>query len=234
MATTPAFRAHPAHLRALALGACLAFLSLAAASPASAASAVPLGRAASAPPELAFEPDAVVAEGMTPGGEVLVFAVGRSALTYATRVHHWEVTELADGAGELRFEVPDGVPPASLWAMVDLATGELLLAPGPGLDTEIGRLPPGALHAGPSDLIDRIAPGLAEARVLLVRPGVGAWTGHLADGGLTGSLDLGIEELHPAGGASPEPPEEILPRDVVVVFDPQTLRAFSLTAGPPV
>ena len=233
---------HSSLLRRLPLSILFALLFCGWAPALAGAAPLPLGKAASGTPELAlsFEEAAVVASGLTPDGEALVFATGRVPLRYASRVHHWNVVEVADGLGELRFEVPDGVPLQSIWTVVDLTTGAFRLSAAPGLGVEAQRLPPGVLRAGSAGQLDRFAPGLAEGRVLLVRPGTGAWTGHLADGAdgdrdgqFDGGFEAAVETLEPAGTLTPEAPEEVLPRDVLVVLDPQQLRIFTLTLGPP-
>jgi len=181
----------------------------------------------------------VTATGLTPGGEVLVWAVGRRELRYFTRVSHWQETGLADAAGELRYEVRDGVPPASIWVVVDLATGELDVSPAPGFAPPEGPLPPGALRGQGAGRLNRLVRAMEEAQVLLVRPGVGVWSVRLADGGSAdvdgandGRIEAALDALEPAAPSSPAAPDGVEAGDVVVVVDPGSLELLTLRVGP--
>lgn len=256
MATTPAFRALPAHLRALVLGACLAFLSLAAASPASAASAIPLGRAASGPPELALslEEAAVIASGLTPGGEALVFSIAREPQQYFTRVARRDEVLPVDGLGELRYQpFEDGspLPFAAVWVVVDLATARAAHGATPGFSSPARPLPADGVRRGSGGRWNRLAARLNEAQVLLVRPAEappgppegdsepGAWgaywmdgSGRDLDGADDGALETALDALVPVIAGGPPPPEELAPGDLLVLVDPSSLAYFLVRFTP--
>lgn len=201
--------------------------------------AVPPAEPSPVEPLLAFEPEAVTATGLTPGGEVLIYAVGRQAFQYHTRVSHWQEAVLADEGGGLRYDVADGVPTASIWVVVDLATGALDLSPAPGFTPPEGPLPPQALRGQGAGRLNRLVRDMEEAWVLLVRPGVGAWSVRMADGGSAdvdgandGALEVALDALEPAAPSSPAAPDGVEAGDVLVVIDPGSLQLLTLRVGP--
>ncbi|HUP21533.1 MAG TPA: hypothetical protein VNB06_01170, partial [Thermoanaerobaculia bacterium] len=83
-------------------------------------------RQASAPPELAvtFEEAAVVAAGLTPGGDAVFWIVAREPQGYYQQIVRRQELAVADVLEEARFEPEGGaVPLKSVWAVVDVASG---------------------------------------------------------------------------------------------------------------
>lgn len=188
-----------------------------------------------APPEIVFEELRVVAEGLDPGAAVVGFALTRTSDGYfVTRQRHAVVAtdDDADGRVELAaFEA--GAPRQGIWAVVDLATGALALAAPEGYPLREVAFPVRAILPGLDGRLDRLRDLRGSAELLLVRPGVGAWTLTAHDGGpgdgdglQDEALTLALADLVPLD-ASPAPPEELAPNDVVVVIDPHRLEIFA-------
>jgi hypothetical protein len=181
---------------------------------------------------------AVRATGLTPGGESVVFAVGRLSMPYLTRVIHWQEAVVADDEGALLFEVSDGVPAASVWVVAEPASGVVLLEIASEAVPPTAELPPGALRASPAGGRNRLVQRFAGVRVLFVRPGVGAWAGFLADGGsedadgeTDGSVEIALERLEPVGSTTATAPESVAVGDRLVVIDPSGLESYALVLG---
>jgi hypothetical protein len=196
-----------------------------------------------APPTLTFTDDAVVIEGIGEGGRVAAFAVVRDItnfhLTFG-RLDALLTDDDKDGVVEWKLERP--VPLQSMWAAVDVESGEFAVAT-PG-DYPLRRLavPANALGASRREGVDAlIAEWRALVEILLVRPGEGAWVltagadveGDEDDDRDNGRIATALEDLQPLG-TSPPPPKRIAPKDVLVVMDPDTMELYAgqLTGRP--
>ena len=196
-----------------------------------------------APPTLTFTEDAVVVRGVREGGRVAAFAVVRDVTNFQLtfgRLDALLTDDDKDGVVEWKLERP--VPAQSMWAAVDVESGELVLAT-PG-DYPLRRLavPANALGDSRRNGVDAlVAEWRALVEILLVRPGEGAWaltagadaTGDEDDERADGRISTALEDLEPLG-ASPPPPKKIAPRDVLVVMDPDTMELYAgqLTGRP--
>lgn len=187
-------------------------------------------------PSLSFEERAITVSGLTPGAEAVLFGVAVRAMGYYNRIERYEEVLFADALGTAWLELPDGLPPRAVWAVVDLTTGALSTTPTPGFPSQAQPFPTAGLR-GQGAGLDRFGHSLREAHVLFVRPGPdgGVWgfalddgSGYDLDGAQDGAFELSLAQLHPVGAASPEPPAEILPGDVLVVVDLTELSLFTL------
>ncbi|MES1244511.1 MAG: hypothetical protein ABUT39_23095 [Acidobacteriota bacterium] len=180
-----------------------------------------------APPALTFEPRAVVASGLTPGGRMVWFGVAREIERRAARIVP-RIGQAADGDrdGKVRLDLGQDVPPRSIWFAVDLETGEAGVAAPEGfplLETELpGRAIPAALNR--LDLDRRLV------YLLLVRPGVGAWTLRAGDGGASdedgepdGTLRAVLSRFEGLGPSPTSAPGRLSPRDLLLVIDPDRM-----------
>ncbi len=89
-----------------------------------------------AQPRITFESERLVAERLTPGGEVVWFVVGLESRRWSTR--SWSAAGTAadpDGDGRVALEFDAPLPTTSVWAVVDLASGAFAL-----------EVPPAGLH----------------------------------------------------------------------------------------
>jgi hypothetical protein len=185
-------------------------------------------------PSLELEPAAVTAAGLTPGGEVVLFALSREPQGYYTRVVPRAEVLVADAAGEARYELEAAVPARSVWVVADVASGALAVAAPDDFPLRVVALSPGDLRRGPAGRRDRLVRTLERVELLVVRPGVGTWRLSLHDGGAAdadgandGALSAALDELVPVG-AAPGPPEEVAAGDRFVAIDPATLDLFTL------
>jgi len=190
-------------------------------------------------PEIVFEAGAVSVEGLTPGGEAVLFGVARRALGYHQRVERVEEVLVADAEGVARLEMPEGVPVTAVWALVDLTTGELAAGPSPGFSRSVRPFPTAGLR-GRGGVPGRLSAALEGAQILYVRPGEGAWGTALLDGGVydqdgadDGAFEVSLADLVAVGtSGTAVPPAEVAAGDLVVVVDSTDLDLFVLRVTP--
>ncbi len=207
--------------------------------PAAAARPEPLGRAASAPPTLAFEETSVVAGGFSEGEEVVFFAVARIPLGFTSQVETYQSEEIADFFGEARFDLGKETPLKSVWAVVSRRSGAFVIGAPEGFSLREVEFPRDAFHPGATGAVSRIRHRFPWVDLLVVRPQVGAWHQRVSDGGGTdrddqanGRPETDLEDLVPIG-LSPGPPERLTPHDVVVAINPRDLRFYAATLVAP-
>jgi len=85
-----------------------------------------------AQPTLQFAGPTVAFEGATPSGQVAFFSVARIPLGYSQRLEVRRELGLADASGRAEWVVEREPWLGSVWAAVDLASGEFALAAPPG------------------------------------------------------------------------------------------------------
>jgi hypothetical protein len=189
----------------------------------------------SAQPAMSFQTASVDTVGVTPGGAVVWFSVARERPVMITHVVHRQGITLAGPDGSSTFPLDERVPSRSVWVVVDLSTGEYTVATPAGFPLR-DRSPAGReLNPG----IARISLGVGNrptdrARVVLVRPGVGAWSMTAWDGGdgdadgqTNGAPTLSLTGLAPIG-TSPAPPHALLKGDILVAIRPLDLSFFAV------
>jgi hypothetical protein len=158
------------------------------------------------------------------------------ASTKATRYDEILIDEDEDGA--LFWQPPEEmgvVPWVSVWALVDLGSGEPLL--GVPADTPLWLLAEerSSFHATAAGVCGRacLETEASQLAVLVVRPGEEAWSGAVSDGG-PGDADgrndgrlyfdgLGLDVGRLASSA---PPDELGAGDVIVGIDWRTLEVL--------
>lgn len=191
--------------------------------------------AAAEPPAVSFEPEAVVASGLTPKGQVIWFSVARETSRRATTVvPRIEARSDDDGDGTVRLELDREVPRKSIWFAVDLATGESAVATPEGFPKIERDLPGKAVPAA----LNRLELERQFAYLVLVRPGVGAWSLRVGDGGESdqdgepdGILRAALAGLVPVGETGSRPPERFSPKDVLLIIDPDRMEYSAVRIG---
>ena len=200
--------------------------------------------AALALPTLTFENSSVSVEGATPGGEVLFFSVERVPTGFYVEVNIRRESVGADGTGLASVLFDEEVPTRSVWAAIDLATGQFALGSPSSFGLLEEAFAPGAFRTDAAGLADQLRHGHKLVEALWVRPGeraagAGAWRQRVADGGsrdvdaaLDGAVALDPASLQPVGGEQVVP-DRFAPGDVVVLIDPSSLEisATQLVAG---
>jgi hypothetical protein len=177
------------------------------------------------------------AGGLTPGADAVVFGVAVSREGPVKRISQPSGVVEADGTGSIRWEEDDGVPQMSIWAVVDVSTGDFDRALPEGmpdnylLDGNGDPLTQGQIVSG------RITGGIAEAAFLVVRPGVGAWRLHVGDGGASdsdgatdGSIRVKMNDLKPLR-EDWGPLRNIRPGDTIVIIDPRNMAYLAERVG---
>jgi len=201
-------------------------------------------RQASAPPELevTFEEAAMMAAGLTPGGDAVVWSVAREPQGHYQKVVRREGMEVVDALGEVRFD-PDGgaVPLKSVWAVIDVASGAFAVGAPPEFPFEEVPFPGKGFEVGAPGLVNRFRHDLEAVDQLLVRPGVGAWVLRAFDQGPEDRDETdddrvltSLEDFVPLDAGGPDPPERFARDDVFVIVDPRSLRVSATRLlGPP-
>lgn len=187
--------------------------------------------------EVTFGDSAVHAEGLTSGGTAVVFAVARTRDGWLRRVSQFALPVAVDGTGSLSLDLPETVPPMSIWAVADLTTGEVGVGFPEGmegiplLEDDGSPMTVGQVASG------RILAGVPEADILVVRPGVGAWRLHVGDGGLSdedgfpnGALQVQFANMTPMIDGS-GPLHGVRPGDAIVLIDPRQMAYLAERVG---
>lgn len=183
-----------------------------------------------AQPQITLGDNTVKATGITPGGQAVWFGVAREQGLYRIEVvTRREIVTDEDGDGVVRLDVPGGIVPMSVWAVVDLASGEIALAMPPGTESRLEPFPSDGFVAGTA-----AGPGHLQLRkelqeMCLVRPGVGAWHGRAGDGAAgdgDGQPD-GVVTIRPAilssFGSAAKGIGDYRRGDVVVLVEPRLM-----------
>ncbi|HSG40881.1 MAG TPA: hypothetical protein VLE27_14680, partial [Thermoanaerobaculia bacterium] len=183
-----------------------------------------------APFKVTLEANAVLVSGMTPKGEVALLGVTREIAgdDFPVVRRHLEVLADEDGDGAIRYPVEEGVPPRSLWAVADLASGDYDVAsPEKFGSRRVNWRGRGVQRR--NDGKDVIEDQRTILEFLVVRPQVGAWALRVRDGNesdedgvIDGRLEGTLEKMTPLA-ASPRPPSVFQRDDLVLALDPAAM-----------
>lgn len=186
--------------------------------------------ASAAPFRVTLEADAVVVSGVTAKGKAALLGVTRviGEDDYPTAKRHLEVLADEDGDGTIRYPMASGVPVRSVWAVVDLASGDHdSVAPEKLGERRVNWRGRGLERR--SDGRDAVEDRRTLLELLVVRPGTGAWALRVGDGQETdgdgridGRLAGVLDEMKPLGDAPP-PPSVFEKDDVVLALDPSAM-----------
>lgn len=193
--------------------------------------------AAETNPQLRIEATAIVAAGFTPGGNAVVFGVVQEPHRYWwTLVRHAEVIPVAND-GTIRYESPSAVD-RSFWAVVDLSNGAVAVGVPEGAQLRPAAAKPQSFRTDSAGLIDAFVSSRESVEILCVRPGVGAWALSNGDGGendsdgaVNGSTMTYADAMKPLGD-SPAAPASLLPHDIIIAVDPESMTFVSTEIKP--
>jgi hypothetical protein len=184
-----------------------------------------------APLRVTLEPDAVVATGVTAGGQVVLLGVTREIEPddFPTARRHLEVLTDTDGDGAVRYSLATGIPLRSLWSVVDMTSGESGLASPEALGTRQVDWRGRGLQRR-TDGKDSVEDQRTLLELVVVRPQVGAGAGVWAlrisdgdesdaDGRIDGRLEGFFDRMQPLAASTP-PPSAFQRGDVVLALDP--------------
>lgn len=186
---------------------------------------------AAAAPEIGFDDEGVIASGLEPGASVAWFSVAREPGEYVSRIVRREsITVDDDGDGVARFDVEGPAPPTSVWFAVDLADGAMAVASPTGTPFRERPLDPSVLRQDAPGLVRGLRERRPYVMAFLARPGAGAWTLLLGDGGdddFDGAQDGSVEgffaSMQPVAGSAGAP-DQLSAGDVLVLVDPDAMQ----------
>lgn len=186
---------------------------------------------------VSFNGSVVHVKGATARGQVAVFSIMREGgTTMIVRLRDTQQLRSTDTDGTLDLDLGKPIPSRSVWAVVDVVSGEsVITAPG-DFPTNESALPAGFVKNAPADEFDTLVGEHLILHVLWVRPGPGnsggAWFLRSADGGLNdtdretnGHAVLSTSAFVPLGDSG-KAPKKLKRGDVLVLLDP-----FAMTSS---
>lgn len=192
-----------------------------------------LARVESGDLTLILSESALRVEGSSPGGEVAYLGVNLVE-------HHegWGSVDSYAGvlsdpgaSGELELTPKGGISQASVWVVVDIATGEVAGASPASFKKRL----PDEMTLEVSSSGDTVSVDRSDLEFLLYRPGAGVWFGKATDrhkgddaGGDNG-LQLGLSAFQPLRAGAAAAPTRLQPGDRLLAVDLHNLDAASLT-----
>lgn len=189
-------------------------------------------------PQVTVDGPLVDATTLADPGSAVFFGLIWEDLPGTVRIStHAEIVPVAAGAAAV--ELTEVEPLRSAWAVVDLTTGVYALTPS---DVEMTFEVPPPDRAPAVGLDVQSVYSLLEDRretieLLVVRPGVGAWTHTASDGGLVdedgapdGRLKVNLAAATPVG-ETPDIFRKLQKGDVVIGFDPYRGEVYALEIG---
>ncbi|MGH2627335.1 MAG: hypothetical protein ACRDHY_11870 [Anaerolineales bacterium] len=184
---------------------------------------------------LAFDERAVVASGLTAGGQVAWFGVAREPVNFGAAVVRREALLADEDAdGKVRFELDRAVPFRSIWVAVDLTSGESAIGTPAGYPLRPLKLGVNAFLSRGLGKVDLFTESRDFLQVFVVRPKSGAWVLSAVDGSAedqdgpaNGSVTLDTLLLEPVG-KSPPAPDGFAKDDVFVAIDPNRMEAVAV------
>lgn len=178
--------------------------------------------------------------GITPNGSVAIMAAMREL--YRTTVIKMTNTEkiLTDtaGTGAVDFDLGRAIPLRSIWAVVDMTSGQATLASPAGFPLRAFSLPATLARNGRSNDDDQIVGNRLLLDILFVRPGKngGAWFQRTSDGGETdedakndGQTLCSLSGFIAVDRRNDPPPRRLQRDDVLVFIDPMEMMAAKVT-----
>jgi hypothetical protein len=180
---------------------------------------------------LRLDEEAVVVSGATPGQQLVVYGIWHSEENYAGVITRRDDVLTADASGGVRWAIPEGVSPRSLWFAADLQTGAVAVtAPD---EFPLRRVDVPATVVTRKDLIEALEIPFAYAEILFLRPGEGAWTLSANRGGSNDlkakreaiTVDPRVLRGLKSNGSGPD---KVKHGDVIIVIEPYGLRFFSV------
>jgi hypothetical protein len=184
--------------------------------------------AVAAPPSLNLQigKTTISVSGLTPGGTAVIFGASREPIpdAYMDRVERWAASvDDVRHDGTATFDLGKDVPAVSVWAAVEVQTGQYATSAGQS-GLRVLPLLSNPLRKGNSGLVDRFAFARSYLLLLYVHPGKGAWTWYATDGtagdldGRNGSAVVSLAAGE-AVGAPSSPSSAFVPGGILVAID---------------
>ena len=190
---------------------------------------------------LTLEDRAVTAGEASANGQVVFYAVTSPPDRHFRKLVSVAKVESADAGGTARLALDADLPLKSVWVAVDLATGAFAVATPEEFGDRNIPFTSASLVRSTDGKLDRLFAEQQQARVLFLRPGLGAWSQELtdaspldADGAADNALLATLSRGKTLTGPADVPPL-VAERDVIVLLDPFRLTVsagkVSLTPG---
>jgi hypothetical protein len=191
--------------------------------------------------DVTFTGTAITVAPVPPGHRIVLFGAGHEPALFqlGTFCHSIVLTE--SGAGSVTYEPEGGVAARSVWIAVDLDTAESSLSLPDAGPTLIDFAPETLLRSDPTKSLgatgDRVTDSRSAVDYLLVRPGAGAWTLYVDDGGAAdedgindGTYTFAVSAMTPLTGAPA--PTALADGDVLIGIDRMELEYFTTRIQP--
>jgi hypothetical protein len=181
----------------------------------------------------------VTITGLTPGASIALLGVARDTGPYLTHVvTRRELLTDADNDGRIDYPPPAGIALRSMWIVVDVASGETVIATRAGYNP-VPMKKVGVGGANSVNLTGNLLDiGRSRVDILVVRPKHGAWFTIARGRGteapdVSGRLRVDVAKLHPLAPSFGNAPAAFTPGDVVFVVDEEELEysVLTVTAG---
>lgn len=186
---------------------------------------------------LTFSPETIKVEGFTPGGSVIWFGVSRERVTWPTKVTRFTRVTQADQRGSTVLDLDRPVPTNSIWVAVDLFTGAAIGGTPEGYPLRRAVFSAETLGGARGAGSEALKEPRAFLEILLVRPGGGAWSASVGDGGASdadgqtnGVIVLPYANLLPIFDSGIAPTELAI-GDRIVAIDPGRMELLLGQAG---
>ncbi len=175
----------------------------------------------------------VTATGFGVGRTVVLFGVGTAPGPYFSRLLSYTQTLVADANGSVTYEIAEGVPKRAVWFAVDAQTRDYVVREPNGDTAGRRTLTRPSVKRGADAGKDVIEIDSSMAEVLIVRAGNAVWAGSCGrnsprdlNAAKPGGMHASLANMRAAekGGRSPE---TILPADLVIIVDSQTLSYYA-------
>lgn len=194
-----------------------------------------LSAAALSAATLELQQNAVIAREVNPGADVVFFGIGLKPDGYGSDVVQWaEVVPGIAGNTTARLELKEPLVYKSMWAAVDMSSGDYALASPAGYTAKQAAIPKKLLKQGSGDAADLLSDGREFVQLLLVSPKKGAWQFAAMDGAGdddgkdNGQIAASLEHFRPLG-ASKNAPKKLSKNDVVIMFDYNRMEAWAFS-----
>jgi hypothetical protein len=166
---------------------------------------------------------AVTVTGVTPGEDVVLFSCSKRNVKGAIRFERIVSDPDKDGVVTLTGDVPL----RSIWIAVDQKSGAVATGSRPEWNVYVSPIAPALYRKDAAGAIAELEKETPRLILLLVRPGLGAWTVEGRDGGptdrdndLNSHLRLGFEDAQPIVAGKEKAPKNLKAGDVVAAIEP--------------
>lgn len=194
---------------------------------------------AAAKPAIRFDGATVTVTKVTEGGTVLLLGSARTGRSHYLRIVEYEYPlRDDDGDGTVTLALDEGLPSASVWVAIDLASGDFEVASPDARHVKRKHFGQGLLQGPGNGNTARLLEQEELLTFCYVRPGVGAWVRRSEDGGAgdVDGVDNGIVGV-PLGGMTKVAGDEAAPLefqrgDLVIAIAPESFDIFDLRIVP--